>query len=69
MVLQGSAEQAGEPFFSKSAEKKGKLIRASALQFIDVDGKECGPRWVLVDPKGVKAGEEPESERSGCVVM
>ncbi|KAM0788495.1 hypothetical protein ACM66B_001627 [Microbotryomycetes sp. NB124-2] len=22
--------------------------------FLDVDGKECGPRWILVDPKGEK---------------
>ncbi|KAK4058497.1 hypothetical protein OIO90_000659 [Microbotryomycetes sp. JL221] len=23
--------------------------------FLDLDGKECGPRWILIDPKGDKS--------------
>ncbi|KAK4053461.1 hypothetical protein OIV83_001628 [Microbotryomycetes sp. JL201] len=29
--------------------------------FLDVDGKECGPRWILIDPKG----ENPLNMESG----
>ena len=41
--------------------------------FIDIDGNDCGPRWVLVDPSGDKkkvGGVNVEDAGDkGCVVM
>lgn len=36
------------------------------LQFIDVDGKEAGPRWILIDPTG---GESRGESAKGCTIM
>lgn len=45
----------------------------SGKPFIDIDGNDCGPRWVLVDPSGGKkkvGGVNAEDAGDkGCVVM
>lgn len=44
----------------------------SGKPFIDIDGNDCGPRWVLVDPSSSKkktAGVVGEDSEKGCVVM
>ncbi|GAA6034860.1 hypothetical protein JCM8097_009336 [Rhodosporidiobolus ruineniae] len=42
--------------------------------FIDADGKECGPRWIYVDPKGRSEGgsfteEDSRAAKNGCCIM
>lgn len=40
----------------------------SGKPFIDIDGKECGPRWIYVDPKAGQ-DEEGRSSKVGCCIM
>ncbi|BGP54445.1 hypothetical protein JCM8202_001523 [Rhodotorula sphaerocarpa] len=38
--------------------------------FIDIDGKECGPRWIYVDPKAKSEdGFDSRAAKTGCCIM
>ncbi|GAA5834937.1 hypothetical protein JCM9279_007150 [Rhodotorula babjevae] len=38
--------------------------------FIDIDGKECGIRWIYVDPKArEQSSEDGREDKAGCCVM
>ncbi|GAA5983794.1 hypothetical protein JCM11641_005194 [Rhodosporidiobolus odoratus] len=54
---------ANRPFFYKDPSGK---------PFIDADGKECGDRWIYVDPKAKREGDSSDQERDGkgaCCIM
>ncbi|SCV67841.1 BQ2448_5452 [Microbotryum intermedium] len=47
------------------------IIDPEGAPFVDVDGVESGPRWILVDPQG-KVGSDDGSkskEEKGCCIM
>ncbi|GAA5887295.1 hypothetical protein JCM6882_002479 [Rhodosporidiobolus microsporus] len=52
------------PYYYKDPQNKA---------FIDIDGKECGDRWIHVDPKGKREGEMEDEEtraaKGGCCIM
>ncbi|GAA5839889.1 hypothetical protein JCM11251_001239 [Rhodosporidiobolus azoricus] len=52
------------PYYYKDPDNKA---------FIDIDGKECGDRWIHVDPKGKREGEMEDEEtraaKGGCCIM
>ncbi|GJN87191.1 hypothetical protein Rhopal_000136-T1 [Rhodotorula paludigena] len=38
--------------------------------FIDIDGKECGVRWIYVDPKARHDGSrDDKTDKIGCCIM
>jgi len=40
------------------------------MQFIDIDGKECGVRWIYVDPKARdRSPDELREDKAGCCIM
>lgn len=42
----------------------------SGKPFIDVDGRDCGPRWILVDPSGGrKLKKDGSDDGKGCCIM
>ncbi|GAA6000438.1 hypothetical protein JCM10207_008011 [Rhodosporidiobolus poonsookiae] len=55
----GSAHR---PYYYKDPDNK---------PFLDVDGKECGDRWVYVDPKGRAEGDDGlrRDDKAGCCIM
>ncbi|GAA5860033.1 hypothetical protein JCM8547_003066 [Rhodosporidiobolus lusitaniae] len=50
------------PYYYKDPENK---------PFIDADGKECGDRWIYIDPKAKRDGESDDERggKTGCCVM
>ncbi|GAA5976315.1 hypothetical protein JCM10908_005455 [Rhodotorula pacifica] len=54
---------ASRPYYYKDPEDK---------PFIDIDGKECGARWIYVDPKaepGSGDADDSRGAKTGCCVM
>ncbi|POY72454.1 hypothetical protein BMF94_4280 [Rhodotorula taiwanensis] len=52
---------ASRPYYYRDPEEK---------PFIDIDGKECGARWIYVDPKAQSEhGQPSRASKTACCIM